>query len=344
MLRMAASDSARALHDAGEVALEQRDAGAFDGDIVPVPMAMPTCGGGERRGVVDAVAGHGDDAAFAAQFLDHRAFLLGQHLGFHFGDAEALGDGVRGGAVVAGEHHDADAVCRAAPSSAAGVVALTGSAMAMAPASLPSTARKMAVAPSLRAAVRLRCAERRGVDVRVRREIWRCRARARLPSTMPVTPLPAGASKFAHVASVELALGGGGDDRRGERMFAAALDAGGEAQDLRLVKAAAGDDRDHLRLAFGQRAGLVDHQRVDLFHPLQRFGILDQHAGLRAAADADHDRHRRGEPERAGAGDDQHAHRRDQPVGKARLRPERRPGGERDSATAITAGTNQPAT
>jgi hypothetical protein len=38
----------------------------------------------------------------------------------------------------------------------------------------------------------------------------------------------------------------------------------------------------HARLALGQRAGLVDHQRVDLLHPLQRLGVLDQHAGLRA--------------------------------------------------------------
>ena len=81
-------------------------------------------------------------------------------------------------------------------------------------------------------------------------------------------------------------------------------------------------------LPFGQRAGLVDHQRIDLLHALERLGILDQHARLRAAADADHDRHRCGKPERAGAGDDQHADRGDQAIGEARLRPEHRPGGE----------------
>ena len=108
----------------------------------------------------------------------------------------------------------------------------------------------------------------------------------------------------------------------------AALDAGGEPQHLVLVEAWRRHDRDDLRLAFGQRAGLVDDERVDLLHALERLGILDQHAGLRAAADADHDRHRRGEAERAGAGDDQHAHGGDQRVGEARLRPEHRPGGE----------------
>ena len=63
-------------------------------------------------------------------------------------------------------------------------------------------------------------------------------------------------------------------------------------------------------------------------------------AGLRAAAGRDHDRDRRGEAERAGAGDDQHAHRRDQRVGERRRRPERRARRRRRSiATTITAGT-----
>ncbi len=70
---------------------------------------MPTLRGGQRRRVVDAVAGHGDYAALARQLLDHGALLLGQHFGFDLGDAETLCDGERGGAVVAGQHHHADA-------------------------------------------------------------------------------------------------------------------------------------------------------------------------------------------------------------------------------------------
>jgi hypothetical protein len=113
-------------------------------------------------------------------------------------------------------------------------------------------------------------------------------------------------------------------------MLARPLDAGGKAQDARLVEALGRRDRDHLRLALGQGAGLVDHERVDLLHALERLGVLDQHAGLGAAADADHDRHRGGEPERAGAGDDQHAHRGDQAMREARLGAEHRPGDERN--------------
>ena len=76
---------------------------------VPVPIAMPTCGCGERRRVVDAVAGHGDDAAFALQ--------LPNHLRLAFGSTSAsilpipsVRPRFGGGAAVAREHHDREPV------------------------------------------------------------------------------------------------------------------------------------------------------------------------------------------------------------------------------------------
>ena len=130
----------------------------------------------------------------------------------------------------------------------------------------------------------------------------------------------------------------------GQRMFAGPLQAGRQPQQLGSSKPA-GRRRSPTTggLALGERAGLVDHQGVDLLQPFQRLGVLDQHAGLRAAADADHDRHRRRQAQRAGAGDDQH--RRPPRPGRRRTaapaptspRPRRRP-----SPPAITAGTNQP--
>ena len=147
---------------------------------------------------------------------------------------------------------------------------------------------------------------------------------------MPITPLPVGRIEIAHRRKREIALGRRGDDGCRQRMLAAALDAGGEPQHFVFVEARRGHDGHDLRLAFGQRAGLVDDERVDLLHALQRLGILDQHAGLRAAADADHDRHRRRQAERAGAGDDQHADggdqadRRSAVRGRTSPRPQRR--------------------
>ncbi len=95
-------------HDAGEIAAEQRDAGALDRDVGAGAHGDADIGRGEGRGVVDAVARHRDHAALAAQPLDHGALLIGQHLGLDLGDAELARDRLGGGAVVAGEHDDAD--------------------------------------------------------------------------------------------------------------------------------------------------------------------------------------------------------------------------------------------
>ena len=108
-------------------------------------------------------------------------------------------------------------------------------------------------------------------------------------------------------------------------MLAAALETCGQTQQFGFLDAGRGLDRHDARLALGERAGLVDHQRVDLLQALQRLGALDQHARLRAAPDADHDRHRRGETQRAGAGDDEDGDGRDQAIGEARLRSPDRP-------------------
>ena len=89
-------------------------------------------------------------------------------------------------------------------------------------------------------------------------------------------------------------------------MFAAAFEAGGEPQQLFLADGPGRGDADQLWLAQGQGPGLVDDERVDFLHQLERLGVLDQNAGTRAAPGADHDRHRRRQTKSAGAGDDQH--------------------------------------
>ena len=56
----------------------------------------------------------------------------------------------------------------------------------------------------------------------------------------------------------------------------------------------------------GDRAGLVEHDGVDAAGGLEHLGAPDQDAELGAAAGADHQRGRRGQAQRARAGDDQH--------------------------------------
>ena len=87
---------------------------------------------------------------------------------------------------------------------------------------------------------------------------------------------------------------------------------------------AAGDDGAHPHLPRRHRAGLVEHDRVDAPRRLEHLGPLDQDAELCAATRADEQRGRRGQPERARAGDDQHGDRgREREGGARRRRPAR---------------------
>ena len=75
MLRIVACDSRRARTMPVEVALEQRDAGALDGDVGAGAHGDADIGGGQRRRIVDAVAGHGDDAALGLRSRSTTALL-----------------------------------------------------------------------------------------------------------------------------------------------------------------------------------------------------------------------------------------------------------------------------
>ena len=91
-------------------------------------------------------------------------------------------------------------------------------------------------------------------------------------------------------------------------MFASALEARGQANDLARVHPGRGGHRDDAGLSLGERARLVEDERVDGPQRLEGTRVFEEDAHGRAAADADHDRHRRREPERAGARDDEDGH------------------------------------
>ena len=88
-------------------------------------------------------------------------------------------------------------------------------------------------------------------------------------------------------------------------MLGRVLDRADEPQRLGAVDARRGDDVDERHLALGDRAGLVEDDRVDAARRLEHLRALDQDAELRAAARADEERGRRREAERARARDDQ---------------------------------------
>ena len=217
------------------------------------------------------------------------------------------------------------------------MVSLTGSAMAKIPATRSSTPTKMAVAPSPRSRSAW-AVSAAGVEALLVRKLA-LPITTRWSSTVPTAPLPVGESKSVTSGMVRPRLGGGVDDGAGERVLGGAFDAGGEPEQLVVARSPA-DATIWVTdgLAFGQGAGLVDDEGVDLLHPLERFGVLDQDAEPGAAADADHDRHGRGQPERTGAGDDQDGDGDDQRVREAGVGPDGGPDEERDDGDGDDGG------
>jgi hypothetical protein len=98
---------------------------------------------------------------------------------------------------------------------------------------------------------------------------------------------------------------GPGRDRAGHRVLGGVLDGAREPQQLLLVGALGGVHLVQGHAAGGDRAGLVQDDRVDAPRGLQHLRALDEDAELGAAPGADQQRGRRGEAQGARAGDDQ---------------------------------------
>ncbi len=97
-----------------------------------------------------------------------------------------------------------------------------------------------------------------------------------------------------------------------------------------MVDAFGGEDGADLGLALGEGSGLIDDQRVDLFHRLQGFRVADQDALPGAAAGAHHDGHGRSQAEGTGAGNDEHSDCVHQGMRVPRLRAKHGPDGKGD--------------
>ena len=91
------------------------------------------------------------------------------------------------------------------------------------------------------------------------------------------------------------------DERRRERMLAAALEARAQAEYVIFGIAVSGDHDSETRLSLGERSGLVDDQRIHFGEKLEGLCIAHKNACPRPAPHADHDRHRRRQPKRTGA-------------------------------------------
>ena len=89
-------------------------------------------------------------------------------------------------------------------------------------------------------------------------------------------------------------------------MFTVFLDGHGNGHGLLLVPSIQCVKANQLRLAEGQRAGLVKDHGVDLVGQLQGLGVADQNAVFGCYAGADHDGCRGRQAQRTGAGNHQY--------------------------------------
>ena len=193
-----------------------------------------------------------------------------------------------------------------------------GSATPRRPASAPSTARNITVCPSRRNSS-ARAASAVASAAFGAEQAHVAERHAPALGDRPVTPCPVTDWKLSTRAGVTPRSAAPASTAAASGCSLPLLEPGGECQHLVFREAGGRHHGDEARLALGQRAGLVDHDGVDLLHDLERLGALDQDARLGAAAGGHHDGDRRGEAERARAGDDQHGDGVHERIGQARL-------------------------
>ena len=137
-------------------------------------------------------------------------------------------------------------------------------------------------------------------------------------------------TEFSRGRDLDLPFFGATHDRFGKGMFAERFDGGDVLQQAFLGPVARWSHEDEFRLAFGQRARLVDNHGIDLFEYFERCGIFDQNTILGTLTRPHHDGHRRRQAERARTGNYQNRHRINESEGQGRFRSPDGPYGECD--------------
>ena len=127
-------------------------------------------------------------------------------------------------------------------------------------------------------------------------------------------------------------------------MLAALFEAGGQRQERLGRESIRRLDCYQLGLAFRERAGLIDDERIDQPQGFERSASRNSTPMPARRARADHDRHRSRQAQRAGAGDDQDGDGVDQAWASRGSRPQIDQPANVNRATSSTAGTKTAAT
>ena len=102
-------------------------------------------------------------------------------------------------------------------------------------------------------------------------------------------------------------------DQSRDRMLAASFGNGRRSQEIGFIEVAAGMHFAQFELAAGQRPGLIEDECVDLGEPFESDRAFDDNARARHPSERRHHRAGRRQNQRAGARDDEHAQRRQEP-------------------------------
>src|SRR5579884_2823458 len=261
--------------NAPQVTLQERDAGAFDGDIGATAHGDAHLRLRQRRGIIDAVAGHGHNATLALQLPDDLALLLRQDFRLYFVDPKFFCDRLGSSAAVAGQHHDADAFFVQKPDRFRrgflnGIhYAEDTSGPAI---NHDEHYRLTFLAQGLRAPLEWRSVRTQfGCEPPVAK---------RDPAAVHNAgdSLAGDRLEVAGLDETQTLVARARDDCLGQRMLACALEACGEAQQIALIPPLHRLDGNQARLAFRKRAGLVHYDRVNFLEHFKAFGVFNQHA------------------------------------------------------------------
>ena len=280
MLRIVARESRARARDPAQVALHERDAGALDRDVGAGAHRDADVGLRERGRVVDAVARHRHDVAAApAARARPRALCSGSTSAMTSSMPSRARHRLRGRAVVAGQHHDAQPV-GAQRAQRLGRRRLdrigdgeharrrarrraTNTTVCPSRAHRLRGARRAAPASTPSSSSSARVAER---DARGR-------------PTVPTHAAPGARLELARPLEREAALArAAATIAAASGCSLAALEAAASRKSSASSNPAAGTIADQARAALGQRAGLVDDQRVDLAQRSSASASLEQHA------------------------------------------------------------------
>ena len=284
-----------------EAAVHQNDIRTVNGNIGPGANGDADIGTGQRRGVVDAVADHGNQPALL-KLPDNGFFPVREHVCYHAVNSGLRADGFGSAFVVPRQHTDLNAHILKRRNRFRRVI--------FHDVGHSYDAEEAFIFGKEQRGFPLSC-QRRGGALSRGGKLEQALQVAEIPAVqIPAAaccrqPVSGQRTKAADFVSRHIPALGFSHNCPGKRMLTFCLQRVGRLQEFILTAAIRREKIRHPRFACGNGACLV--QGNDLYLPcgFQRFAGFEENAVFGTDAVADHNGNRRCKPQRAGAGNDQ---------------------------------------